>query len=175
MKYSIYFYACNAATIARSLTDDPTVIERSLNKFRKAGDVPTEDVKIVEQLLADGLRGNWPCNQNLDAFLAFHWLMETVAEPILVEELIEFRHWQYWCLTGLSEVFEKYPPPFSVPTSPENLPAVYYLPNAAMEQIVSDTEYQSSSSDAQFLREEIQSIIDSVCSDGLDMILVALN
>ena len=101
--------------------------------------------------------------------------METLAEPILVEELIEFRHWQYWRSTGLSQYFELTKPPFPVPTSPDSLPSVYYLPNSAMTSMLTDSNEEPRSQDAQVLREELQAIVESVRSDQLDLIAVALN
>ena len=175
MKYSIYFYAADGSGLAETLANDASIVERTLAKFRTAGDIPEEDVIAVKHLLVDGLNGNWPQSKFLDAFIAFHWLMETLGEPILVEELIEFRRWQYWTLTGLSHFFEMTKPPFPVPTSPDSLPSVYFLPNSVMQIVLADSNEEPRPHDAQLLREELQEIVASVHTDQLDLIAVALN
>lgn len=174
MSYTIYFYACSSKEIASLVKSDAFLVERTLDRVKESTQATKDDIVELQRILKSGLRGEWPTSDNSDAFLAFHWMLETIAEPIPVEQLFEFRKWQYWESTGLIRSLIDQEPPFSVPKSSVCPPTVYFLPNSRMESVVNE-RFDTQEHDSQVLREELNSIIESVLTDGLDLIAVVLN
>ena len=176
MTYSIHWYACNPIDLGRQFANDPTLIDVTIRKVQSTIDLSQTDLVRFRAQLHYGLQGNWRGENHIDGFVAFQWLLESVAEPILVAGLVDFRHWSYWESIRLDRYFNESRPPFSVPNSRECPPAVLYLPCHSMPKLLSvEAEKESvSHQSSSIVRSELLEIIESLNGDGLDLIGVAI-
>jgi hypothetical protein len=176
MSYSIHWYACNAEELRHRIASDHSLIDLAIEKARTIVELSPSESLDIRTRLQSGLQGDWRGENEIDGFIAFHWLLESVAEPILVAGLIDFRHWTYWESIRLDRYFNESRPPFSVPNSREFPPAVLYLPCHSMPMLLSvEAEKESvSHQSSSIVRSELLEIIESLNGDGLDLIGVAI-
>ncbi len=176
MRYMIYFYGVNPSDY-QSAVKEHDIVSRVLARAKQKQGLTDQNLCEIRRLVEAGVAGNWPDSTAPDGFVAFHWLMETVAEPIVVERLLDFRKWSYWESTGLWEYFLAEPAPFPVPKSPNRVPNVGYLSVSSMRQLLETAGPRNldNDNDSRAVRIEVNEIIESLVQDELAMFAIALD
>ena len=176
MRYMIYFYGVNPSDY-QSAVKERDIVSRVLARAKKKQCLTEQNLREIQSLVEAGIAGDWPHSEAPDGFVAFHWLMETIAEPILVERLLDFRRWSYWESTGLWDYFLAEPAPFPVPKSSKRVPNVGYLSVAGMKQLLRSESARDIENfdDSRPVHIEMLEIIESLVQDALPMMAIALD
>lgn len=176
MPYCVYFYGLDARQYLELVTAEG-LVDRVRQNAQQLPALTEEDLSTIENLVREGISGAWPQSSANDAFVAYHWLMETVAEPIIVESLLGFRSWSYSSGAGLWESFLRERPPFPAPCGLGDVPNVGFLSVNDMIGIlagnVSDDTAVAPAS--RVVRSEVLEIMESLVEDRIDLIAVAVS
>lgn len=174
MSYSIYLFGVDGDGLQRTLATDTELVPRVLSHISRSASPSEADLALLHSLLSRGVQGTWAPEDAPDTFTALCWLLDVVAEPIVVGGLRGFSHWAYWEDAGLWPHFLMVPPPMPVPTSDEKPPIVGFLPCAMFADLLSSDEPESaaSSQDVRAVRTEVLEIIESLQDDRLDLVAV---
>lgn len=177
MKYTIKFYALEALEFVHACQAMETH-DRVLETARSVEALSKEDLRYLSDILRSGLDGRWPRLDTNDAFVAFDWLLEQIAEPLQITAFREFNRWCYWRMTGLTDIWvESDQIPFSVPVYNPGAaagisPFVIYLPNEKMPAVLSSPEPEAIPREEGIYasRLELLEAIESLSEEGLDML-----
>ncbi len=173
MSYSVYLFGLDGVQVAEELSND-NLTERVLSRFREVRSPSASDLAVVSEILAQGLGGNWPDDGTVDPFETFCWVMDVLAEPIVIECLRDFRSLDYFEDMELWPYFLRHPAPFPVPTTSDAVPRVGFLPRSAMPELLDVEADRFHEIDAlcRGCREEWLEVIESLSDDGLDLLAV---
>ena len=177
MIYMIYFYGVNPTTY-RSAIKELDIVSRVLSLAKKENrGLSDGSLQSIARLLEAGINDHWPYSNSPDGFVAFHWLLETIAEPIVIERLLNFKSWSYWESTGLWDYFLSASPPYPVPSSPGRVPKVGYLSLEGMMRMLEAESHKTFSErdDCRAVRSEVLEVVESLLQDELPMLAIALN
>lgn len=178
MKYTLNFYAIDLDEY-RVRVADPKTHSRVLKEAKASDQFDEDELVLLSNILQSGLNGNWPELDTFDAFVAFDWLLETIAEPLRIKAFIEFNRWHYWTDTGLAETFTTTELPIIVPKflTTENLglaPHVGYLPHSLMQAVIDSPEPEGipRTEGIRASRLDLIEVIESLYEEELDLIFV---
>lgn len=176
MSYSIHFFGVDCDGLQRTPATDTELVARVLSHTSRSASPSEADLALLHSLLSRGVQGTWVLEDAPDTFTAFCWLLDVVAEPIIVGGPRGFSHWAYWEDTGLWPHLLTVPPPMPVPTSDEQPPVVGFLPCAMYSDLLSSDEPESAapSQDVRAARAEVLEVIESLQDDWLDLLAVAM-
>ena len=176
MAYCVYFYGLDARQYVELVTAEG-LVERVRRNAMQLPALTEEDLSTIEKLVSDGIGEGWPQSSANDAFVAYHWLMETIAEPIIVESLFGFRSWSYWSGAGLWPSFLRERPPFPAPCGLGDVPNVGFLSVDNMIGILAGDESEDMvvAPASRVVRSEVLEILESLVEDRIDLIAVAVS
>jgi len=174
MTYSIYFFASKMEQLCQQVASDETLADRVVRRVQEQRNPPQATLQGISQRVESARRGPWPSPADGLDFEVFLWMLDILAERIVINLLTDFRHFSLWEETGLGPVFAETPCPFPVPHSPDPLPKVGYLPHERMPRLLTECASSPEPADpySRAARIELLEVIESLASDELDLLAI---
>ena len=176
MRYSIHFFAMDAAAVADRLRHKPDAIaEAVVARMADEGDPTEQDLVYSRQFAKNICTGSFSAEDTADEINTLCWMCEALSEKIDIPEFNLFRSIDYLEDIGVWPLFKVEKPPFPVPGSPEALPQVGYLSRSAIERHVADefaTLPPCNEPEAEDARDNLLGIMESLRDDQLDLLAI---
>ncbi|WP_339910047.1 DUF7691 family protein [Symmachiella dynata] len=176
MRYSIHFFAMDAAAVAERLRHEPDAIaEAVVARISAEGDPTEQDLVYSRQFAKNICTESFSDEDTAEELNTLCWMCEVLSEKIDIPEFNLFRSIDYLEDIGVWPLFQAERPPFPVPGSSKEFPQVGYLSRPAIEQYVAD-EFASlppcNDPEADDARDDLLGIMESLCEDQLDLLAI---
>jgi hypothetical protein len=160
---------------SRFAAERESLLESTAEIMRQQGDFSDEDMQSTLSKVAEICQGKLPATCDVEYFNALCWLGEAVGEKVEICPFQDFRRLSYLDAVGIWPWFRRFPPPFSLPNSEENVSQAGFLPWTELESFALPEFSQlpdTDDSDVLNARDEFRYVLETLIPDKLDLLAV---
>jgi hypothetical protein len=175
MSYVIHLFAFDAdKTLSAFQNEASDIASQTEAKMRQDDSFSKKEIAYTKKYVDRILNHEIKIPSSESYFNAMCWIFDTISEKIVAGSLQGFRRLSYLDEIGFWNFFLNDKPPFAIPVSDEKPPQIGYLNHDSIANVVLELKKLSPSKlvEANYGRQEIIEILESVSDDKLDLLAV---